>query len=370
MLALSKRTRNGSLGALLFLFLLISRHLRKQYKKWQALGRLKSQRVLITGAAGGLGTSLIQAFFEKGCRNFILWDLDEKELAEVAKPYIDLGAEVHINVVNIGDFQSVNQGAADILSGGMVDVIVNNAGIVSGASLLKLSPQKIELTMKINAMAHMWMAKAFLPAMITSCKPCAIISISSAAAFFRSPRMTDYCASKHAAVGFSESLRVEMKALGHHNIRVICMCPGKMRTKLFEGSEFKLVATMEPSYVAERTVQKLLNDDEGVHVLPFQALIGVMCATFLPLWMLDAINRYAQWNAIATLNRRQSDKIFSRITEQGNESIDQRGTRNSGSTRASSEANGGIQGQAIIIGGDDGMTVTTPKFKDAGAKTK
>jgi len=94
-----------------------------------------------------------------------------------------------------------------------VTVLINNAGIVTGRPLLESPDHLIELTMKVNAMAHFWTIKAFLPAMIAR-QHGHIVSIASSAGHAGVPGLGDYCASKYAAVGFNESLRLQLRKDG------------------------------------------------------------------------------------------------------------------------------------------------------------
>ena len=92
---------------------------------------------------------------------------------------------------------------------GHVSILVNNDGIVSGTALLDTPDSKIIRTFDVNILAHFWTLKAFLPAMISR-QDGHIVNVASLAGHSGINKLVDYCASKFAAVGLDESLRVEL----------------------------------------------------------------------------------------------------------------------------------------------------------------
>lgn len=136
--------------------------------------------------------------------------------------------------------------------------------------------------------AHFWTVKAFLPGMIEAGGG-HVVTVSSLAGVFAAPRMTDYCASKFAARGFSEALRLEMER-SRTNVRVSCICPGHVDTKLFQG--FKtLLPTLSPAYVASRIVE-VVCDDTPVVFTPRLAYAAHHASTIVPVWLTDLLNRF------------------------------------------------------------------------------
>ena len=125
-----------------------------------------------------------------------------------------------------------------------MDIVINNAGVVSGRAFCELDDGRIERTMAVNA--PMWVTKAFLPAMMERDSG-HIVTVASAAGLVGAPRLVDYCASKHAAVGFMEALRVELKRLGS-SVCTTIICPGIINTGMFDGatSSFPLARVLDP----------------------------------------------------------------------------------------------------------------------------
>jgi all-trans-retinol dehydrogenase (NAD+) len=146
---------------------------------------------------------------------------------------------------------------------GRVDILVNNAGIVSGKPFLECAPESIERTMDVNINAHFWTCRSFLPGMVDR-KHGHVVTIASMAGHLGVPGLADYAASKFAAVGFDESIRVEMKKF-KTNVKTTCVCPYYISTGMFEGVKSKLsflMPIMTPDYVATQIVAAVKRNDE------------------------------------------------------------------------------------------------------------
>ena len=96
---------------------------------------------------------------------------------------------------------------------GRVDIVINNAGIVSGQKLLEANDARMEATIKVNTIALLWVTKAFLPGMLKRDHG-HVVTIASSAGRLGVAGLVDYCASKFGAVGFDEALRMELGKLG------------------------------------------------------------------------------------------------------------------------------------------------------------
>ncbi len=92
----------------------------------------------------------------------------------------------------------------------------------------------------MNALAHFWTLKAFLPGMIEKRRG-HLVSIASLAGIAGNARLVDYCASKFAAVGIAESLVLELDRFGHSDyIKNTLVCPYYIKTPLFKGARSKV----------------------------------------------------------------------------------------------------------------------------------
>ena len=251
---------------------------------------LSDRNVLITGASSGIGRLLAQKIAARGA-HVILWDIDEGGLHELAAGLQQPGHRASVYRVDVSDRQAVYRAAGQVLAeAGPVDVLINNAGVVSGAPVLEASDEQVERTFDVNILAHFWTVRAFLPAMVER-NSGHIVTIASAGGLIGAPKLTDYCASKFAAVGFDESLRLELKRQGL-DIRTTVVCPFYANTGMFEGVKTRfswLLPILDPGYVAGRIVGAIERDRRRlimprfVHATPllrilpvswFDALIG------------------------------------------------------------------------------------------------
>ncbi len=116
---------------------------------------------------------------------------------------------------------------------GPVTLLINNAGIVSGKSILDNSDGLIKKTLEVNTLSHLYTIREFLPDMLRINKG-HIVTISSLAGTIGVPGLADYCASKFGAFAIDECLRLEMKKNGT-NIKTTCICPYYINTGMFDG---------------------------------------------------------------------------------------------------------------------------------------
>ena len=93
-----------------------------------------------------------------------------------------------------------------------MSILVNNAGVVSAKPILELDPDSIKRTFNVNIVSHFWTVKAVLPR-FKDRKYGHIITVASTMGLVSVADMTDYCASKYAAVGFADALRQEIQKL-------------------------------------------------------------------------------------------------------------------------------------------------------------
>ncbi|XP_068022834.1 epidermal retinol dehydrogenase 2 [Melanerpes formicivorus] len=241
--------------------------------------------VLITGAGSGIGRLLALKFASLGA-TLVLWDINEEGLKETGKLVKRNGAgRVHRYVCDCSKRQDIYKVADQVKKEvGDVTILINNAGIVTGKRFMDSPDSLVEKTMEVNIMAHFWTYKAFLPAMIAS-NHGHLVSIASAAGLVGTNRLADYCASKFAAVGFAESIAIEMKAMGSSGVKTTIVCPFYINTGMFEGCQSKwptLLPLLEPEYVAEKIVTAIRQDQE-VLMLPRAVRISVALKALLPV---------------------------------------------------------------------------------------
>lgn len=259
--------------------------------------QIAGSHVLVTGGASGIGRLMALRCAARGAR-VSLWDLNAESLARVVDEVTAAGREkAHGFVCDVSKRDEVRRVAADTVeAGGGVDVLVNNAGVVSGRSFLEIPDEKIEATFAVNTLSLFWTAKAFLPGMIERGRG-HVVTIASASSLIGVARLTDYAASKWAAMGFDESLRVEL-AKTAPGVKTTVVCPFYIDTGMFRGvkSRFSwLLPILDPDAVADRVVDAVARDRRRVWMPPALYLVPLM--RVLPVGVFDALATFLGVNA-------------------------------------------------------------------------
>ncbi len=211
-----------------------------------------SSRSLITGAGKGMGRLMCQRVLSAG-GDVVAWDIDEASLTALAGEMASAPGTLRIAAVNVMDREQVQEAAR---STGPVDILVNNAGIVTGQYFLEESPENVERVMGVNAMSLFWTTRAFLPEMIAR-NSGHIVTVASAAGLVPLRRGVSYSASKHAAVGFHDSLRQELRR-DAPNIGTTLVTPFYVNTGMFEGARGRfqfLMPVVEPDLAVTRIMR-------------------------------------------------------------------------------------------------------------------
>jgi len=255
---------------------------------------IRNKLVLITGAGGGIGRFEALEFAKQGA-HLVLLDINEKGVEDVAAevrakyPTTRVHTYGGLSQADISDRHVVYRLKDKIKAEcGRVYCLVNNAGIVTGTPLLDTPDERIIKTFEVNTLAHFWTVKAFLPDMLQA-NDGHIVTIASIAGFFAAPQMVDYAASKFAARGFSEGLRMELRKMGKTGVRCSTICPGHIKTELFKGFSMTAIPSLEPAYVGKKVVDSILRDREVV-VLPHVGYYGAALKNILPTHWMDTIN--------------------------------------------------------------------------------
>jgi all-trans-retinol dehydrogenase (NAD+) len=252
--------------------------------------QLAGTTVLITGAASGIGRLMALECATRGAK-VVLWDRDAAGLERMKGEVAARGAHAHCHQVDLADREAIKAAAQRALAEvGTITVLVNNAGVVTGRSLTEASDEDIERTFQVNALASFLTARAFLPRMIAAGDG-HVVTISSAGGIAGTARLVDYCASKFAAFGFDESLRLELRRTGAP-VRTTVVCPYYVGTGMFEGvaSRFPwLLPILDPEVVARRIV-RAIERDEARLIMPWFVYVTFL-ARLLPVsaydWLAD-----------------------------------------------------------------------------------
>eukprot|EP00916_Digyalum_oweni_P022052 GHVL01036596.1.p1 GENE.GHVL01036596.1~~GHVL01036596.1.p1 ORF type:complete len:310 (-),score=3.65 GHVL01036596.1:155-1084(-) len=254
---------------------------------------IAGQTVLITGAGSGIGRLLALEFATHNCR-LALWDVNSSGNQETALLAKGMGATVRTYTVDVSYREQVYSAASKVTSElGHVDILVNNAGIVTGQKFLDCPDSMIDKTMQVNTMAHFWTVKAFLPAMLSR-NHGHVVSVASSAGLLGVTGLADYCSSKFGAVGFDESLRFELKALGKDGVHTTVVCPYLISTGMFNGCQVKfpwLLNSLEPEVVSEEIIKAVLRNQEFL-ILPRLLYIFMALKGLLPVKCVHVLSDY------------------------------------------------------------------------------
>jgi short-subunit dehydrogenase len=226
---------------------------------------LKGKGVLITGASRGLGVEMAKQFGLQGAR-LALAARSADELDQVRLSLESQGITafaIPADVSSRASLEILVHEATKVL--GSIDVLVNNAGVEQVYDFEKMDLDQIEQIITVNVIGLLTLSRLVAPLMIEKGSG-HIVNISSMAGLLPVPHNTVYAASKHAVVGFSRSLRLE---LAEHRIGVSVVCPGFVEGGMFErwGRPAPSAAgAVSVDAVAKATIGAVINNSAEVKV--------------------------------------------------------------------------------------------------------
>ena len=185
---------------------------------------LSGKRVLITGAAGGIGKELSKSFLEVGA-NIILSGTNINRLQSLKD---DLNQECEVFECDLKNVDEINNLLKFLDGSGGVDVLINNAGKTEDNLLMRMTDEQWEDIMLINLTSVMRLTRGIIRGMIKK-RWGRIINITSIVALTGNPGQSNYVASKSGLIGFSKSLASEVASRG---ITVNCIAPGFIKTNM------------------------------------------------------------------------------------------------------------------------------------------
>jgi NAD(P)-dependent dehydrogenase (short-subunit alcohol dehydrogenase family) len=187
-------------------------------------GKLAGKHAVVTGGGAGIGLATARLFGSEGAR-IALIDRDGERAEQAAAGLRAEGIDALACPADVADPAGVARAFGKILEayGGVLHVLVNNAGIAEFAGIEECSPEAWERIMAVNVTGVFLCSRAALPALKR--EGGAIVNLASIAGQIGIPRMAAYCASKAAVIGLTRQLAVDYTGLG---IRVNCLCPGRI----------------------------------------------------------------------------------------------------------------------------------------------
>lgn len=249
--------------------------------------KVNGNSILITGGASGIGRIMGRMALEKGARCLIIWDINPDAIASTEAEFSALGRVKGFRV-DVSDAESVEQAyKATVEACGDVDILINCAGVVtSNKTFDEQRVSDIHRTMRINAEAPMLVALQTLPDMIRRDKG-HICNIASAAGLISNPRMSVYAASKWAVIGWSDSLRIELKQM-RSRVKVTTIAPYYINTGMFDGVQSRFFPILKPEATA-RKILRAIERDKGFKGLPFAYHFIRFWQAVLPVSWFDKI---------------------------------------------------------------------------------
>ena len=191
--------------------------------------RFEGKRVVVTGAAQGMGRAIAGEFLKEGAR-VVLSDINSESVTETAKMLTGgdgRASALRCDVTSSSDVTEMVNQAVEILGG--VDVLVNNAGTVTMKSCVDLTDEDWDLVMDVNAKGVFLCTRAILPEMLKQGHG-SIVNVASQAGKRGYKLFSHYCASKAAVIVFTKAVALEVAP----TVRVNSVCPGIVNTDMME----------------------------------------------------------------------------------------------------------------------------------------
>ena len=228
---------------------------------------LRDKVVVVTGGASGIGMGLCRRFHEEQVRGLVIADLNGEAAGALATELDAKSVEL-----DVGDESAIAAMVAEAEAEfGQIDLFCSNAGVLDldgGDYWASSSVNEVwQRNWEIHVMAHIYAARACLPSMIERGVGYFLHTVSAAGLLTQSYTAA-YATTKHAAIGFAESLAITH---GDDGIKVSCLCPQGVDTAMLGGTDggaAGLDGILSPAQVAEAVVQGL--KEESFLILPHE----------------------------------------------------------------------------------------------------
>ena len=214
---------------------------------------LSGKVIVVTGGAHGIGEAMCRRFAAEGAAGIVVADLDTR--AQAIAEDLGSGRAVIANVAREADVRRI---VAETLNAfGRIDLFCSNAGVFTAGGE-DTSDADWERIWQINVRAHIYAARAVVPAMLAGGGGY-LLQTASAAGLLTQIGSAPYAVTKHAAVAFAEWLAI---TYGDQGLKVSCLCPQGVRTRMLEDAAgpartFVAATAIEPAKVADAVVDGL-----------------------------------------------------------------------------------------------------------------
>lgn len=255
--------------------------------------------VIVTGASAGIGLATAEQFAQRGDKVILVARRAEK-LEELRNKLQKQGLDAHVCPTDLADHkQCVTLCPKVMAKHGRIDVLINNAGYGKQQLFAEMSDEDVARMFTVNVLSAISLARCaamFMQAQKSGC----IVNVASVGGVVAHPLNVAYCATKHALVGFSKSLRLELKGSG---VSVTVVCPGATRTEFFSVAKGTIPFdniierfAVPPERVA-RAIVKASGKNRAVVFPTFAA------------WFLATLDKWLPWISAAG-NIRYRNKVL------------------------------------------------------------
>jgi all-trans-retinol dehydrogenase (NAD+) len=247
--------------------------------------------VVVTGGTSGMGRLIALDLAGRGAR-VVVWDRNAVALAKMEETGKSRGLFIKAMNCDVSDREAVYRAAGQLeAEAGPVDILINNAGVVSGSLLLDTPDEKIIDTFNVNTIAMFWTTKAFLPGMLKR-NSGHLVTIASAAGIIGITGLVDYSASKFAAFGYHEALTMELRK-NRSAINTTLVCPYYVDTGMFAGvrTRFPLFLPIMKSEDAVRRIVRAILNNKRVLIMP-PLVHSVFLLRLFPPFVLDGVANF------------------------------------------------------------------------------
>jgi meso-butanediol dehydrogenase/(S,S)-butanediol dehydrogenase/diacetyl reductase len=229
-------------------------------EKEKLMRGLRGKRVLITGAAGGIGTATVARFLEEGaCVAAVDWD--GRALQHLESAYPGLSGSIVADVSNPDDVARAFERLDDLLGG--LDVLVNNAGISLRHHFLDISPQEWRTVMEVNLNGVFFVAQAAARRMLAAAGG-VILNMGSTNGLMGYHYYADYNASKAGVIELTRSMALELAP----RVRVNAVCPGFILTPM---QEEEYTPAMRRAFASKLPLNRLGRPEDVAALFAFLA---------------------------------------------------------------------------------------------------
>lgn len=217
--------------------------------------RIEGGVAVITGAASGIGNGLARQAAALNMR-LVLADINAQQLDQVAA---SLDAEVLAVPTDVTDPAAMNALAAAAWERfGQVDLLFNNAGVLTSGFSWEISSARWEREFAVNVHGVLNGLRSFVPRLLEADRPAHIINTASVGGFLSSPLLAPYSATKFAVVALTEALYGELKLL-NAPIGVSLLAPGPVHSGIF-GDPFGEIAQQPATQQFVETLRAMLSE--------------------------------------------------------------------------------------------------------------